>query len=663
MTRTFLHKVPGIVSPYSVWRAFSMLLVLFGALFLLVSCAKMGSPDGGWYDETPPKVIGATPMDKGTNVNSRRIIIRFNEYITIDNPTQNVVVSPPQMEMPEIRGQGKRISVHLLDSLKPNTTYTVDFSNAIKDNNEGNPLGNYTYSFSTGDHIDTMEVSGYVLQADNLEPIQGMLVGLYSNLSDTIFKKKPMLRVSRTDSRGHFVIKGIAPGKYRVYGLQDADGDYVFGQKSEMIAFNHDIIEPSLKPDTRQDTTWIDSLHIKNIERVNYTHYLPDDICLRAFNEKNTNRYLLKSERKEPTHFTLYYSSGSDTLPQLRGLNFNVDNAFVIDATPANDTINYWLRDTALVNADTLSVEIKHHITDTLGVLRLRTDTITLLSKQPYAKRIKERQKAFDTWQKAQEKKKKKGEPYDTVMPKEQLKLTISPSGEMDPDQNVNILSDVPLLEVDTAMLHLYSKPEGDTLWYREPYEMSRRTPLNYVVKASWRPGSEYSFEADSTAFKNIYGLASNRLKQGFKVRANDSYATLLVTLNGMTEKHVIGQLIDGSDKVVKQAFTSNGQLEFYYLREGKYYMRLIVDANNNGIWDTGSYDDNIQPEEVYYYPEEIECKAKWDVTRTWNPTSIELYRQKPNAITKQKGEKERTIKHRNLERAKKLGKEYIPKL
>ena len=192
---------------------------------------------------------------------------------------------------------------------------------------------------------------------------------------------------------------------------------------------------------------------------------------------------------------------------------------------------------------------------------------------------------------------------------------------------------------------------------------MSRRTPLNYVVKASWRPGSEYSFEADSTAFKNIYGLASNRLKQGFKVRANDSYATLLVTLNGMTEKHVIGQLIDGSDKVVKQAFTSNGQLEFYYLREGKYYMRLIVDANNNSIWDTGSYDDNIQPEEVYYYPEEIECKAKWDVTRTWNPTSIELYRQKPNAITKQKGEKERTIKHRNLERAKKLGKEYIPKL
>ena len=197
MTRTFIHKVRSIFSPYSVWRAFSVLLVFFGALFLLASCAKMGSPDGGWYDETPPKVIGATPMDKGTNVNSRRIIIRFNEFITIDNPTQNVVVSPPQMEMPEIKGQGKRISVHLLDSLKPNTTYTVDFSNAIKDNNEGNPLGNYTYSFSTGDHIDTMEVSGYVLQADNLEPIQGMLVGLYSNLSDTIFKKKPMSRVSR----------------------------------------------------------------------------------------------------------------------------------------------------------------------------------------------------------------------------------------------------------------------------------------------------------------------------------------------------------------------------------------------------------------------------------------------------------------------------------
>ena len=156
------------------------------------------------------------------------------------------------------------------------------------DNNEGNPMGNYTYSFSTGDHIDTLEVSGYVLEAENLEPIKGILVGLYSNQSDTAFEKEPMLRVSRTDSRGRFVIRGVAKGDYRIYALQDADGNYMFNQKSEKIAFTPEVIMPSWKPDIRQDTLWTDSLHIKDIKQVPYTHFLPDDVTLSAFTEPQT---------------------------------------------------------------------------------------------------------------------------------------------------------------------------------------------------------------------------------------------------------------------------------------------------------------------------------------------------------------------------------------
>ncbi|MBM6992255.1 MAG: Ig-like domain-containing protein [Prevotella sp.] len=643
-------------SPLRIGTWGSMVLTLL----LLVSCARMGNPDGGWYDETPPRVVSASPEDGGINVHSKHIYINFNEFVTIDNPTQNVVVSPPQIEAPEIKGQGKRISVELKDSLKPNTTYTIDFSSAISDNNEGNPLGNYTYSFSTGDRIDTLEVSGYVLQAENLEPVKGMLVGLYDNLSDTIFKKKPMLRVSKTDSRGHFIIKGVAPGHYRIYALQDADGDYVFGQKSEMLAFNHDIIEPSARPDVRQDTTWLDSLHIASINRVSYTHFLPDDICLRAFNEIVTDRYLVKSERKEANHFTLFYSYGDSLLPQITGLNFNADNAFVIDSSTKKDTITYWLRDTALVNQDTLDMVVSHHITDSLGILQLRADTLKLLSKQPYAKRLKEEQKTYETWLKGEEKKKKKGEPYDSIMPREALKLSISPSGEMSPDQNVTIVSPVPLHAVDTTHIHLYSKPSNDTLWYREAYEMHQVNDETYMLKAAWLPGTDYSLEIDSATFKSIYGAVTDPIKQGLKVRPTESYGTLLVTLNGMGGKSVIAQLLDNSDKVVKQVYSSSGQLEFYYLQEGKYFLRVIEDDNNNRAWDTGSYDNNRQPEAVYYYPEEIECKAKWDVTRTWDPTSTPLYRQKPSSITKQKADKEKQIQHRNLERAKKLGIEYI---
>ena len=629
---------------------------------MLYSCAKMGAPDGGWYDETPPHVVGAMPAEKSTHVSKRNIRINFNEFVKIDNPTQNVVVSPPQLEVPEIKGEGKSINVKLIDKLQPNTTYTIDFSNAISDNNEGNPLGNFTYSFSTGNHIDTLEVAGYIVQAADLEPVKGILVGLYADLSDTAFKTKPMLRVSRTDSRGHFIIRGVAPGKYRVYALQDADGNYSFNQRSEMLAFNHDIIEPSFRPDVRQDTLWRDSLHIESIAQVSYTHFLPDNICLRAFNEIVTDRHLLKSERPEPNHFTLYYTYGDSVLPNVRGLNFNTKDAFVVESSAHKDTVTYWLRDTALVNRDTLKMVVTQNITDSTGVLRQQEDTLTLLAKVPYAKRLKDKQKAFDEWKKKQDKLKKRGEPYETTMPEEPLKLEITPSGDMDPDQNISIVAKEPLKDVDTNHVRLFSHPSGDSLWYKEPYELKRISNEEFQVKAAWKPGTEYSFEADSTAFETIYGTMSGKLKQGLKVRGEDAYASLIMTISGMQGRHIIAQLLDGQSKIVKQSFTDNGQAEFYYLKPGKYFMRIIVDANNNKKWDTGNYDTNLQPEEVYYNPDEIECKAKWDLTLTWNPLARPIYQQKPEALKKQKADKEKSIQHRNVKRAQELGIQYLPK-
>ena len=303
----------------------STLVLFFLVLLLFSACARMGHPDGGWYDETPPRVIGASPEDKSVNVNTNKYSIYFNEYIKLEGATEKVVVSPPQIEMPEIVGKGKFIKIELLDSLKPNTTYTIDFSDAISDNNEGNPLGNFTYCFSTGGEIDTMEVAGYVVEAQNLEPIKGILVGLYDNLDDSVFQKEPMLRVARTDGRGHFSIKGVKPGTYRVYALEDADNNFFFSQKSEKLAFTDQLISPSAKPDFRQDTIWRDSLHIETINRVGYTHFLPDDIVLRAFTETLTDRYLIKKERKDPDRLGFFFSYGHEELPIIQGLNFNAD--------------------------------------------------------------------------------------------------------------------------------------------------------------------------------------------------------------------------------------------------------------------------------------------------------------------------------------------------
>ncbi len=637
----------------------NMQWLLFAVLAIVCSCAKMGQPDGGWYDETPPAIVRTSPADQGVNIKAKKINIYFNEYIQVDNPTEKVVISPPQIEQAEIKPSGKKIEVELKDSLKPNTTYTIDFSDAISDNNENNPLGNYTFTFSTGDHIDTMQVAGYVLNAENLEPIKGILVGLYNNLSDTIFTKEPMLRVSRTDSRGHFVIKGVAPGDYRIYALQDADNNYYFNQKSEQLAFTHDIITPTFKPDIRQDTLWRDSLHIDSIARVPYTHFLPDDIVLRAFTEVQTDRYLIKSERNEPDHFTLFFSYGDSLLPQIRGLNFNEHDAFITELSEKRDTITYWLRDTMLVNQDTLRMELKYMATDTLGVLRLQTDTMDILSKQPYEKRMKQKQDKYEEWKKKQERAKKRDKPYETEMPAELLEPKYNVASEPNPDQNITIEMPSPLAKVDTSCVHLYSK--YDTLWYRSPFVLRPKEGVNrtYELLGEWRPGIEYSLEIDTMAFTDIYGKTTAPFKQGFKVKTEDSYATLMFDITGMADTTVVVQLLNTSDAMVKETSTTNGRAEFYYIKPGTYYARMYVDSNKNGKWDTGDYAADRQAETTYYYPEKIECKEKWDLTLTWNPMSRSLDRQKPLEITKQKPEKEKTIKRRNQERASKLGIPY----
>lgn len=632
-------------------------------IFLFAACARMGNPDGGWYDETPPRVVGAYPADKATSVKTRKVYINFDEFIKVDNPTEKVVVSPPQTEMPEIKAQGKRIVVSLLDSLKPNTTYTIDFSDAISDNNEGNPMGNYTYSFSTGNVIDTLEVAGTVLAAADLEPVKGILVGLYADMADSAFKTKPMLRVSRTDSRGHFVIKGVASGSYRIYALQDMDGNYCFNQKAEMLAFGTDTIIPTFKADVRQDTLWRDSLHIDLIKQIDYTHFLPDNVCLRAFNETVTDRFFLKSERKEPNRFSLFYSYGSDSLPKLRGLNFDInDSTFVIDASEKLDTITYWLTDTALVNTDSLEIEATHFVTDTLGQLYEKIDTLQIFAKTPYEKRMKEKQKEMEKWQKEQQKKKKKGEPYDSIPPIEFLKYNMK-GNSLDPDQNVTLSFQTPLRTADETKIHLYSKPPKDSLWYEEKFVFEKLSPLEYQLKAEWKPEYEYSMELDSTAFIDIYGVYSDKAKQGIKVKGLSSYATIMFTLQGMEGKNVVCQLLNNSDNPVKEQKTNTGTVQFYFVNPGTYYLRMFADENGNGIWDTGCYDEKRQPEPVYYYHEEIECKANWDFTETWNPTARPLNMQKPGKITKQKADKKKTVKSRNLERAKNLGIEYIPKV
>ena len=469
-----------------------------------------------------------------------------------------------------------------------------------------------------------------------------------------------MLRVSRTDSRGHFVVKGVAPGTYRAYALQDMDGGFRFSQKSEMIGYNHLTFEPGSKPDTRTDTIWRDSLHIDALIKVPYTHFLPDDVTLLAFTHVLTDRFLIKTERVEANKFSMYFSYGNPQLPVIKGLNFDSDSAFVVETNEKQDTIHYWLRDTALVNQDTLRMEISYLMTDSAGVLINQTDTIEGLAKVSFEKRQKEMNKQKDQWRKDMGKRMKRGEKADTIWHEKPLEVKYDAPASMDPDKIVRIEMPTPLQHCDTAGVHLYSMI--DSVWYESDCRM---VPIpnqirNYKLLADWRPGVEYSLEVDSAAFIDIYGKVSDPFKQGIKIKTEDEYGTLKLNITGVEDSAMIVQLLNSSGKMVKQVKVKNHVAEFKFIKPDKYYISALIDSNGNGECDTGSYAEDRQAEAVYYYPREIECKAKWDVTQTWNVTGTPIYKQKPEKITKQKPEAAKKLKNRNAERARQLGITYL---
>ena len=611
-------------------------VVTLGAM--LYSCASIGRPDGGPYDETPPRFIGSTPAAGALNNQRTKVSLLFDEFIKLEKATEKVVVSPPQVQQPEIKASGKRIQVNLLDSLKANTTYTIDFSDAIVDNNEGNPLGNFTFTFSTGTQIDTMEVSGTVLDASNLEPIKGILVGLHSNLNDSAFTKLPFDRVARTDSRGRFSIRGVAPGKYRIYGLMDADQTFTFNQKSEVIAFNDSLVIPRMEERIRMDTAWVDSLTYDTIVERKYMHYLPDDLILRAFKEFNYSQYLIKSERLVPQKFTFYFAGQADTLPTLKGLNFDERDAFVIEKNPRNDTIHYWLKDSLLFKQDTLAISLTYLYTDTLNQLVSRTDTLNLVSKQKYKKEEPEKKK-----------KKKKKDEEDEPEPTKFLPVNVGAPSSMDVYGSISLTFDEPIARFDSAAIHL--KEKVDTLWKDIPFEFEQDS-LNlkrFNLYYDWEPGNEYEFSVDSTAFHGIYGLFTDKIKQGFKVRKLEEYASITFLVTGADSTAFV-ELLDAQDKVVRQRrLTDGGYADFYFLNPGKYCARLVNDRNGNGIWDTGNFEKGEQPEEVYYYNMILEPKANWDLDKqSWDIHAIPLDKQKLDELKKQKPDEDKKKKDRD---------------
>lgn len=599
---------------------------------LVISCASIGSPSGGEYDFDPPVVLRSNPKPNQLHVKGNKIEIIFDELVSVEKPLEKVIVTPPQQNFPVIRSQNNKVIVELKDTLLPNTTYTIDFTDAIVDYNEQNPLENFALSFSTGDVIDSLAISGKVLSAENLEPVSGIYVGIHSNLSDTAFTKLPFLRISRTNELGIFTIKGVAPGSYKIYALNDINRDYRYDSPEEAIAFYDSIIIPSIESTVRYDSVFnIKTLAFDSLKEVKYNKLRPDDIILRSFTFPFKRQYLQKHERQTDDLLTIYFGAATQK-PQVEAIGIDEDMKewSVLERTAGNDTLKYWLTRPDIVQTDTINLKVSYFMTDTLNQLQPKTDTLRFVNRNKKPDKPNKDE--------VKKEKKKKGKEKDEADEVKHLTTQLSITPTFDIYRDIDIEFEFPVVNLEKEKLKLYNKP--DSVFQEIDYEMLVDTlnPRKLKIKYNWKADAEYRLAIDSGILVAHNGLSNEKIESDFRIKNLDQYGSLdLVIHNLPKDIPAFVELLDKSDNPVKKAKVENDVATFLYLDPGIYYARLILDRNNNGKWDPGDYDKGIAPEEVYYYDKSFDIKAFWDLEEDWDILRLPLDKQKPLDITKNK--------------------------
>lgn len=616
---------------------------------IATGCASMGRPEGGPRDTMPPVFVSGSPAPGALNVTTNKIRLRFNENIDLKNVQQTVIVSPAQKRQPLISSVGPWINVELRDTLRDSMTYTIDFGDAITDLNEGNPLDGFAYAFSTGPVIDTLSVSGMVFEARTLEPAQGMLVGVYNTHEpDSAIATMPFERVTRTNQLGQFTIRNLAPGSYRIYALNDMNSDYHW-DRSEDVAFLGEAITPvaetSVVTDSLKAADGTDSI----VTSTTVT-YLPNDILLTWFNENYKPAYMTKYERNSESRMTLLFNAPTDSAPELRivasdgplaALNGKPSSEWAaIDMSAGRDSLDIWITDSAVIRTDSLLISARYLMTDTTDRLVWATDTVKMFMRNS-GKKKKNSDKNDEP--------KADDEATDSTAPAapEIPKMAISIDGGKTQQLNrpLRLTIDRPLARFDSSAVKLELKPEGDSVWTAIKGFGLRRSDSGRLLQlmgspVEWQSGASYRLTVDSAALLSVYGEVLPKTVLEFNARKADEYSAIFFNISGTDGRDAVVELLNKSDEPVASAKVTNGRAELRYLEPATYYARLFFDTNGNGIYDTGSLLDSIQPEETAYYPKKIAVKKNWDIEQTWDIYEVPIDLQKPNDIKKNKPKK-----------------------
>lgn len=592
----------------------------------IYACANRGYPEGGPKDTTPPVVVAEVPVSYTKNFDKKRIEIYFDEFVQLKEINEKFIISPPQKKNPKVSLRGKYIQVNISDTLKPNTTYSLDFADAIVDNNEGNPLGFYRYVFSTGEAIDTLELSGQVVNAESNEPMMNVFVHLYENQADSM----PLLElpdyVARTDSSGYFRLTNLRDATYRVVAVMDDNKDHKYTPEAEMFGFMDSTVHPIVMPMVRTDTFKIiekivgrDTTLADSIVTTEYLGFGPSNLYLRLFEEKKTPLYMVDDDRTERERLdftfsipaenelkaTLWDTLATEPLPQ---------DWYLKEYNAGKDTITLWIKDSTVYKKDTLNVILTYLRSDSTGMRTMYADTSRYTFKE----------------KKKVEPKGKKKEDEEAKPAIEFLDVKVNISGDMDLNGSLGLEFNRPIHK-EGLQQHIRISQKVDSLF--QPIDFKVREDSLKIRKihidAPWKPGEEYQLEIDSATIYDLYGHFNNKLEKKFKVRTEEYYGKILLNVKGVTSPTIVqmykaegGKSENGKRKysVLREKKTDkDGVVVFDLLPEGKYMFRAIRDTNGNGVWDTGLYLKHQQPEEIVYLPGELSVKQNFDIEQEFN--------------------------------------------
>lgn len=625
--------------------------IVFGGILttlLLASCANRGQgPQGGPRDSIPPVVMKETPLNGTLNFTGKEIVVQFDEYIQLDDVQKNVLISPPQQTPPEVKAIGKKLSVVFQEDLIDSTTYTLDFGPAICDYNEKVPLEGYVFSFSTGDVIDSLAISGKLYDAATLNPMPFVIVGIHRNLSDSALSTIPFTRITRTDSEGNFIIHNIHAGTYRLYALNDISRDYIY-QPGEALAYADSLIVPSCRIEEHTDTIWKDTLGIDPLTgdtlftrlvdstyTHQVTHFYPDSLILWCFEESKQRRYFQRVFREEQHVFSLVFSAPQDTLPIIRALrpsevdslgndSFWVDflQHSMLQASFNKDTLTFWLTDSLAIGMDSIYLQMQYKVTDSLYNLVDKIDTVLAVYRHP---RLSE--KARETYERNKRNRK--------------LELKTNASSKFEIYDTIQVLSAFPIDSLNDDMFHLWQKVDTILKPMAVKIEKKDSMAMEVYIMAKLLPEASYQLKIDSAACIDIYGTSNDSIEATLKLKSKEEYSSLTVKLESFDSLARI-QLLNDKDVVIRELPATNDGAKFEYLAPTTYYLRLYIDLDGDGKWTTGDWLLKRQPEPIYYFPKKLKLRANWDFEENFDHLAIPRTNSKPKALVGKDNKKKR---------------------